>query len=572
MSIQKAKKNFIKILIIISVFEFLYLGILPYFLTQYINKEDTKEFIGKRIPIKTEYSNANIKTHILPFISMQADNLRISDKITNEEILNTDKTYIKLSLLPILAKKIEIKEIKTDNTNILLKRDEQGIFNFEKMFPKNGNSKFKADISNIILNIKDYKINYKNIDDNYEIKGSDISIVNQNGKSAVIKAAGDINTADAKTGSFDVDLKINYPIELKKIRKEMISGNCTLYNINLEVIKPILDKYTNNEITKLEGLIDFIQITAQKEKESNRISVNSSINNFVFDKKGWKNYIQADGNHQIQSSLELEKDKVKINTLSVKADEINIKSAGNIEFKKTPNLNIDVEVKDSRAEKIAKILPPNLVPKQMTIEKIKNYGVFGDLEAKVNINGDIPQPDITGWVKARDVHILDKSLHHEHKGQINITFDKRILNMDILVEMLNNQKAEVKGHTYMYRDGINDVTVKTTNNIDFRLAQKIIIPVSKVFNFMLGPIPEMDITSGRGIIDMRIRGSVDFIDMKGYSKFDGASLTYNGLYAKIHNGKGRLDFNGDVIKFKSDKVYVKNNFVDIDGTVKINDY
>lgn len=572
MSIQKTKKTFIKIVIVITVFEFLYLGILPYFLTQYLNKEGTKEFIGARIPIKTEYSNLSVRTHIFPYISIKADKLILSDKTVNEEILNTDKPYIKLSLLPIIAKKINIKEIQTDNAKIYIKRDEQGIFNFENIFPKNGNSKFKADFSNTILNIKDYQINYQDIKENYEIKGSQVNVENKKDKQIKIKAIGDINAEDTKTGSFDVDLKINYPFELKKIRKEMISGNCTLYNINLEVIKPILDKYTNNEIKKLEGLIDYIQITAQDGKDSNSISINSSINNFVFDKKGWKNYIQADGNHQIQGSIEPNKDTVKINTLTVKADEINIKSAGSIDFKETPNLDIDVEVKESRAERIAKILPPNLVPKQMTIEKIKDYGVFGDLEAKVNIKGKIPQPDITGWVKAKDVHILDKSLHREHKGQINITFDKRILNMDILVEMLNNQKAEVKGHTYMYRDGVNDITVKTTNNIDFRLARKIIIPISKVFNFMLGPIPEMDITSGRGIIDMRIRGSMDFIDMQGYSKFDGASLTYNGLYAKMYNGKGRLDFNGDVIKFKSDKVYVKNNFVDIDGTVKINDY
>ena len=46
--------------------------------------------------------------------------------------------------------------------------------------------------------------------------------------------------------------------------------------------------------------------------------------------------------------------------------------------------------------------------------------------------------------------------------------------MQAILEFLNNQKATIKGYTYMYREGINNVDIKTTKNIDYPLAQKIV--------------------------------------------------------------------------------------------------
>ena len=143
--------------------------------------------------------------------------------------------------------------------------------------------------------------------------------------------------------------------------------------------------------------------------------------------------------------------------------------------------------------------------------------------------------------------------------------------MDILVNMFNNQKATVKGYVYMFRDGINNVTVKTTDNIDFPLAQKIIVPVSKVFNFQLGPIPDMNIKSGNGIIDVNIKGNMDFVNIDGFSNFHNAVLSYNGLHGVVDKGKGRLDFKDDVLSFKSEQAFVKSNPLSVEGRVKIND-
>ena len=80
-----------------------------------------------------------------------------------------------------------------------------------------------------------------------------------------------------------------------------------------------------------------------------------------------------------------------------------------------------------------------------------------------------------------------------------------------------------------------------------------------MFNFQLGPIPEMDITSGKGKIDLNIQGSIDVIQLDGYAIFDKAKLTYNGLYGEARDGKGRIDFKDDVISFKTENEFSHNS-------------
>ena len=161
--------------------------------------------------------------------------------------------------------------------------------------------------------------------------------------------------------------------------------------------------------------------------------------------------------------------------------------------------------------------------------------------------------------------MLEKDIHHLHKGTVDLKFNKRTLDMDILVDAFNNQKITVKGYTYLFREGINHIKIKSTENVDFPLAKKILIPISKIFMFQLGPIPDMDIISGKGSVDLDIKSAIGYVDVNGSCEFDRARLTYNGIYGEFTNGKGRVNFDGDVINIKSERAFVKGNLIDIDG-------
>jgi len=581
-------KTLFKAITIISIFECLYLFALPAALNNPANKDFVNKLVNNNDNVQITYLNPKFKTHIKPNITLSLDNLNIKDRNSNTIFLDTDNLDIEISLFPLLFKQIDFKHIYANNLDINILRDSNGIFNIEKLFPKTKKQNIKIKYKNSTIKINGYTINSldEQLNQAVKISGTPLNIKLNKKNEISIKTKGQLAFNDAKNSAdssavseskqeslsdFDIDLKTKFPFIYQDFNQNTIDGECFFYNINLEPFLPFIKRYINNNITKLSGNIEYIQLSAeQDENGKNNIVFNSKFNNIIFDKSDWQNYVDAKGENKFDTNIELNNNTIDIKSLNYKADNVNIKSDGKITLDKKPILNINAEIKESRAENIASILPPNLVPQQMTIEKVKKYGVFGDIDAKLHIQGKIPQPDITGYVKGRNVKVLDKKIHPLHKGSVDIVFDKRILNMDILVELFDNQKAHINGCVHMFRDGINNVTIKTTNNIDFPLAQKIVIPISKVFNFQLGPIPEMNITSGKGIIDINVQGSMDFVSINGYSAFDKAKLTYNGLYGEVIEGKGRLDFKDDVISFKSERAFVKNNPLNVEGKVRIN--
>ncbi len=568
MQIKNFIKPFIKIFTVIAVIECIYLFLTPIAIEKVLCTNYIKNIVSKNTNAKIQYSKPKVKTHIIPAISVGFESFNVYEKQTTNAVLISNNPKIKISLLPLLLKRVNIKSFTADKIYINVEKNEDGSFNFENLFPKKDKKLFNFEYKNINFNVPSFIVHEldKKLDRINLLNAEPLKIKGNKKKNIIfIKTKGTI--ASNNKSEFEIDLKVKYPISFKDFNKDDLEGSCFIYNLDLKQFLPYLK---NQNIKKLEGFIDYIQLSSSKKEEQNSLVLNTKFNNVIFDKEGWKNYITAKGTNTINSTLSLEDNTINIKSFNYEAEGIDIKALGSIELDKKPKLDIETQITNSKAENIASILPPNLVPKYMTIEKVKNYGVYGDLNAKIKVKGAIPQPDITGYVSADNVRVLDKSIHNLHKGTVKITFDKRILNMDILVNLFDNQKAHITGYVYMFRDGVNNVTIKTTDNIDFPLAQKIVVPISKVFNFQLGPIPEMNITSGKGIIDVNVQGSVDFVKLNGYSNFDKAQLTYNGLYGEVTNGKGRLDFKDDTISFKSERAFVKDNPLEINGKVRIN--
>ncbi len=569
---MQIRNKIIKWVLLIAIFEGIYLFLIPALLNTDKNQGIIKSFISDKINASADCDNLKFKTHFIPAVSVQAGNFSLSEK-NSDKIVDIKNPEITIRLLPLLLRRVDIKSFYASQVDINLDRDENGIYNIQKLFSSDKNKKLKVKIKNtdIFVNSLNSVLKDDCIAKSVVMKGSPFVLkTNSRKKEIFIQYKGELTSNNQLVNDFDIKFTSRFPFK-KEFDKNFFSGNIILYSIDLDLIKPFISCLFDKNLKQLGGFVDYLQISSSITAEkSNNIVLNSSFKNLEYDKNNWNNHIIADGINKIDANVELKEKNINVNSLNYNAKNIDISASGDVKINDKPELDINVKVKNSRTENIASILPPNLVPKYMTIEKVKKYGVFGDIDADVNIKGKIPQPDITGYVKGRNVHILDKSLHKLHKGSVDINFDKRILNMDIVVDMFNNQQAKVNGYVYMFRDGVNHVSVKTTDNIDFPLAQKIIIPVSKVFNFQLGPIPDMNITSGKGIIDLDIKGSLDLIDINGFSRFNNAKLTYNGLYGEIHDGKGRLDFNKDVISFKSERAFVKNNPLEVEGSVKIN--
>ncbi len=532
---QRFLKLLFKLFIFLSLLECIYLFVLPSVLQNILNKDFISYYLEKNTNIVLKADKLTVQTLIKPSIKISAKNISLKNKTTMSPLVSADTLDFETELLPLIFKTAIPKHFYSDNLQINIEQNKDGSFNFENLIPLKGKNSFK--------------IKYKNSE---------------------IRTSGAININNKKS-DFEIDITCSLPyITKENLSKINIDGSAFLYNLNLKDYFPLLNKL-NPEIKNTEGIIEFIQISSEKQN-SNIIKtvINAKFKDIVYDMKNWKNFISAAGENKINSTVELYDSIIKINHFNYIADKIDITADGKINIENKPDLDLDISVKNSRTENIASLLPPTLVKETMIIEKIKKYGIYGDINGNVHLKGRIPQPDITGWAKGRNIHILDKAAQKLHKGTVDITFDKRKLYMDILLEMANKQTAKINGTTYMFRDGVNDVTIKTTNNLDFSLAHKIVMPISDAFMFQLGPLPDMIIKSGKGQLDIHIKGSLDFINLDGYCRFDNVNLTYNGLFGEITSAKGRLDFKGDNIIIKSERGFIQNNPFSVDGIVKIN--
>lgn len=567
---NKIIKKIFKLAMLFAVLECLYIFVFPPVLNHFMPEDFLKNIIEKNTNSNIEYSNPRFSTDITPFFTFSVKNININDKEKTYRFLNAQDLKIKISIIDLLMKKINIKNITSEKFNLYIFQDKDGKINIEKLFPSNNKSEFKLLLKNNCLKINDYYVILENkqLNKSLTVAGNLNNAEIKNKKEFYIKTNGYTINNNIKS-DFDIDIKTDFPLT-KKVNPNIILGKCFIYNINLELLYPYIKRF-DKELKTLSGTIEYLQISTNKDDGKAQISVNTLLRNVIYNRNNWTNNVNVAGDCKLSTHIEPEKNKINIKSFSINADKIDIKTYGNIILNsKEPELDLTVQVNKSKAENIFAMLPQNITYKLGTIEKIKQYGVYGDVEGKADIKGKIPQPDIIGYVKGRNIKILDKSIHKLHTGTVDITFDKRKLFMDIFVELSNKQNAKVKGYTYIYRDGINNVDITTTDNIDFPLAQKIIIPISKVFNFMLGPIVDMNITSGTGIIDLNVQGSIDSINMYGFSEFRNAALTYKGLYGKVEKAAGRLDFKDDIIKFKSKQAYVKTNPLYVDGIVKIN--
>lgn len=553
--------------------ESVYLFAIPAIADKILQTDLLKNFVKTETNAILDYKNAKIKTYLTPEISVSADKLLITEENGEEVFLNIENVNIKLKILPLLKKKLRFNNLNSDLISVNITKNADGSYNFQKLFPSKNKKKFKIAIKNSNVNISELTIKYRDelLNRNAVLNTNVLNLnLDSKKKTCSLTTKGTISQNN-KNSDFDIDIMTGFPFA-KNISPEMFGGSVKIYGIDLSSIKPFVTFYFDKNLSELSGFVDFFQLTSDiNENNQNKVILNTTLKDVIYSQKNWKNEIRAKGANKLNLNADISNGMIDFKNFGFNADNVTVKADGTVKLKKTVELDINVDLQKSKAENILPLLPPNLPVETRTTEKAKMYETFGDVEGKLNIKGKCPKPDITGYINGKNVHILEKDFHKTHKGSVNLTFNKRTMDMDIFVELQDNQNAKITGTTYLFREGLNHVFVNSTNNIDFPVAQKILLPIAKVFNMQLGPLTEMNITKGKGNVNLEVLASTEEAHIKGFSAFDNINLTYNGLFGEIKNGKGRVDFDDNVISFKSERAFVKDNALEIEGKVKINE-
>ena len=129
MKIKTGLKKFLLItVIILAIFECLYLFALPAVLNKAGQTDCLKNLVKNKSNAALNYDRIKFKTYFMPGISISVVNLSVNDKNTGELFLNTDNAFIRFKLLPFLAGKVNASQIFINNLQINIKKDKDFSF------------------------------------------------------------------------------------------------------------------------------------------------------------------------------------------------------------------------------------------------------------------------------------------------------------------------------------------------------------------------------------------------------------------------------------------------------------
>ena len=86
MQIKKSHiKLLFKTLITISILECIYLFAVPATINCFLNGDLLKDIIKKNTNAELDYKNAKIKTHIKPYVSIEANEITLKENVSKEK-------------------------------------------------------------------------------------------------------------------------------------------------------------------------------------------------------------------------------------------------------------------------------------------------------------------------------------------------------------------------------------------------------------------------------------------------------------------------------------------------------
>ena len=559
MRIKKSVKIILIGFILFAILDCAFLFMLPVFLTASVQEYMIKHLVSLKTTATIELSMRPIKT--FSDFSVQGGANYINLKDENQEIIFSGQDIdIKASVLPLIFKRISVNNFNTIKLQLNIKRYPDGKYNIEKIFKNQKDNRFNFSLSKFKCNIENYEIGFIDEfnDKTVYLKG-DYFKVNRFVSSKFI----DLDTSGliVTEGKYDTPFNIKFASELPlsfnpDLSKTIVEGY--FENFRLGYFTPYLREYIADDIqaASMDMSFEFHTNKNTETDDKKQFLITGSIDDLLFDKTSLRGKISSDDRIDTVISLEYDNLKLTVDNLILKSAKFEANADGSIQFYKDakPYLDLNISVPLSSVEDIEKVIPTNIIPKDSdhkdVIVKVKKYNVFGNVKGSVLIKGQIPKPQITGYVLADDVHLFDRN-DRTHNGVVDLKFQGNTMTMYIDVLLENGEGAKITGLTYLFNEGTNHFNIKSTENLYLPLAKKIVLPIQDVFGFELGPIPMMTIKNGFGNVDLKIDGTKTEGSIFGKSEFRDGFVSYNGLFGEVQDAEGIVSFNDKEITYNA---------------------
>ena len=534
------------------------------------NSQKFENFVEHRITKQTglnlDFVNPKISAGIIPSIVFKADNIIVLND-DKSEALNIKNPNIKLSLLPLILKNINIQKSGADSiiANITYSKDHKFLLG---QFPLNFETNQKFNFNKLSTDIGQYTIILKDEIQNKNLKlnGNNLAIKNYK-KDKFLNLATDAELITGNnTAKLDADIELMLPIQ--KISEDKIKLDVDIKNLNLEDFTEYAKTLTKGKIKSTRGIVNLTSKTEVIDGHKN-IKADIDLNNFGIMQKDRASSIYSDYPVKITQDINIINDGVKINNFKIISEGIDAFITGGIYKTKNkfPDLDLKVVANKIKGANLLPLFPgeENLNP-DFNFYKLKEHMIYGDATGNIEVKGIADYPNLYGNVLLTDVYLTEPIKDAPQNGVIKLSFKEHKMYLNAHVLTAPTEYVDVKGSFNMFRNRYSDMTIKTTQNIDLVKVRKVLMPLRDIFRFELGPVPMMNIPAGFGNAEFRIAGSREDPHAWGQINFRNGTasfITINNMVA--HNIGGWVKFNGDNVTFKTTSMTLNNLPVDVNG-------
>ena len=555
-----------------GVYAFYYIG-LPYLL----NLEDISPIISRYI--KNEYGfnvdikNPRFKMGYLPSVWIKADyfNILNDDK---SKAMSIDKPVLKVSVFPLIIGRVNLKYFSANDIYIDLYCDDKlrihlGQYLLLKM-------------SNFVINISGSRvyINKFLISLNDNIKNNKIDIVgkyfniDRYDKNKFLKTSFnfDIKSFNKVSSVYaNIDTKLPFKSHIDDYPPEIAVSAA---NIDFSEFVNFIKYLSHGEIYDISGNFSLDvhsdkAILGKKQYVSDMLLDKFSIKTKIFEKDysyPYKVYFNA--------SYLLEKDNLTVDSIKLSTPKFSLLLSGAVKkvASKNPVPDLRLKMKNIKSQDLLEILPFCNKFDKMTkiyVSVIKYAGFFSNVNVDLKITDNFKRPLLFGEINLTDAYVTRPIKNAPKNADINIEYigDKLELSVDVPTAL--NQAVKVRGVIDAYGDNNADLHITSTPLIDLSEAERILMPVHKAFDFLLGPVPIMSF-SGYGSIDLIVKGTKKDPHTFGWFKTVRATTFFDDIPNLIlTNADSTLIFDDVNTKFSLQEGLVNGKNINIDGTCNL---
>lgn len=541
----------------------------PLFLNKFINNYDIPKIVEDACGYKLKIGD--IKFITTPKLTVGAKVTHIDLALpTGESFLTADNVNGKLSLIPLIVRKIAIDTVGADNVNLNLKIKKDGHFLVEDYIPQN-NTQVQEPVASIPFGMKlsnhlpDIKINNYNLsfidiptDKAYSLFGNKLYIQDfiLNKKVKII-TDGKFQLQDKEQFSFDVKA-------LNKIMPDIDLNDLVFAPQTDTLIQPTQTIPLSEDTVNPLNIIDIFKsiykngITADLTAD---ITTSGSLENIVLD--GTANIsnisLDADGKPLPRSNADIKFHGNKINLyakLFTAKDELT-EIIGNFKTGKNPEIDLNCK---SNAKFNSLINIADSIAKTFGHNELDTLSATGGIDADLYIKSDLKKLESSGYLKIPSASLKYK-LYNASIDKIfaDIQFSNNLIDIKNAGFTVMNQPLTAKGT--VSHDAIADITV---------IADKLRLKELLIAIGQGGLLKDNDIKSGTISLNAILKGKLDKIVPKINVSADNLNIKNNPLNVIVSTPNVKISMNDKDIVIDNSNIFLNNSKFNLSG--KITDY